>query len=187
MMPKRTNNSPGNSQKSTPAKTARIEPPKSSPTIKARLVKIDIVTINGAKITEDLPVKTLVEIWKSLDSDIEVEGCSSHRRPGGGIRVNYCLKDLVTLGELNPEPDFVFERTTPLRTDAFQCKIVGLNDVRPPKPGENITVCITRTHFSVPLEIIEEWIGKFGTIITKPRLVPETPTYSEVAVGIRLH
>ncbi len=69
----------------------------------------------------------------------------------------------------------MFERTTALKMDSFQCRIVGLNDVRPLKVRETITVCITRTHFSVPLEVIEEWIAKFGTIITKPRLVAAEP------------
>jgi hypothetical protein len=171
-------NSPGNTQTTTPAKTARYEAftgVKASPTSKVRLVKIDIVTINGTKISEDLPVKTLIELWKSLETEVEVEGCSSHRRPGGIIRVNFSLKELICLGEIHPEPEFVFERTTALKTDAFQCRIVGLNDVRPPKVGETITVCVTRTHFSVPLEIVEEWIAKFGTIITKPRLVAVRP------------
>jgi hypothetical protein len=174
-MPKRTINSPGTSQTTTPAKTARFQSPvKSSPTSKVRIVKIDVVSVNGNRISEDLPIKTLIELWKSLDTEIAIEGCSSHRRPGGAIRVNYCLKELICLGEIHPEPEFVFERTTTLRTDAFQCKIVGLNDVRAPKVGETVIVCITRTHFAVPLEIIEEWIAKFGTIVTKPRLV--TPT-----------
>ncbi len=173
------NNSPGTSHK-TPAKTPRIEPrslPKSSPTSKVRLVKVDIVSKNGGRISEDLPIKTLIELWKTLESDAEVEGCSSHRRPGGAIRVTYSLKNLISLGELHPEPDFVYERTTPIQTDSFQCRILGLNDVRPPKIGENVTVCITRTHFSVPLEIIEEWISKFGTIVTKPRLVKAIQTW----------
>jgi hypothetical protein len=172
-MPKRMHNSPGTSHK-TPSKSARIEPPvqpKRSPSSKVRLVKVDITTKNGNRISEDLPVKTLIELWKSLESDVEVEGCSSHRRPGGGIRVTYSLKNLISLGELHPEPEFVYERTTPIQTDSFQCRIVGLHDVRPPKVGETVTVCITRTHFSVPLEIIEEWLSKFGTIVTKPRSV----------------
>jgi hypothetical protein len=170
-MPKRTNNSPGTSPKSgTPAKTARVEKkPKNTPTQKSKVVKIDIVSKNGNKINEDLPVKTLLEIWNFLDSDSEPEGCSSHRRPGGAIRAAFCLKTPVCLGELYPEPEFTFERTSPLQTDAFLCKIVGLDDVRPPKAGENVTLSITRTHFAVPLEVIEEWISKFGTIVTKPR------------------
>ncbi len=36
-----------------------------------------------------------------------------------------------------------------------------------PALKKTITVCVTRTHFSVPLEVINEWISKFGTVVTK--------------------
>lgn len=160
------------SQTSKTPKAAKIVAKAgNSPTGKTQLVKIDILTKNGARLKEDLTVKVLVELWKSLETDSEVDGCSSHRKAGGAIRAHFFLKSPVTLGELYPEPDFSFEKTNQFTqtTDSFQCRIVGLEEIRPPKPGEIITACITRTNFSVPLPIIEQWIEKFGEIVTKPR------------------
>ncbi len=160
--------SPGKNQTITTPKAARIEKLQ-SPTVKTNLVKIEILTKNGNKIKEDLPIKTLIELWNSLETDKEIDGCSSHRKGGGIIRAHFFLKQSISLGEIHPEPEFTFERTTPLVTDSFQCKIVGLNEIRPPRSGETITVCVTRTHFGVPLGVIEQWLSKFGEIVTKPR------------------
>jgi hypothetical protein len=175
-MPKRPHVPAPNSPPAvTPKKVATVEKVNEnkrlliSPATKTNLVKIEILSKNGSKLSEDLPTKTLIELWQSLENDAEVDGCSSHRKHGGIIRAHFFLKKQISLGELHPEPEFTFERTTPIATDSFQCRIVGLGDVRKPNPGEIVTACITRTHFSATAEVIEQWIGKFGEIVTKPR------------------
>jgi hypothetical protein len=174
-MPKRAHVSMPNSPPAvTPKKAAtdeRIAANKqlSSPAAKTNLVKIEIFTKNGAKLNEDLPTKTLIDLLLSLDADVEIDGCSSHRKHGGVIKAHFFLKKPISLGDLHPEPEFTYERTTPLATDSFQCRIIGLNDIRKPNPGEIVTACITRTHFNATTEIIEQWFSRFGEIVTKPR------------------
>jgi hypothetical protein len=175
-MPKRSNeDSPRASLLITP-KASRVEATKQvktlSPTSKSQLIKIDILTKNGKRLDEDLPIKTLVELWNSLEVDTTtVDGCSLFRKPGGVIRAHFFLKEPIALGEIHPEPEFEFQRTNAITTDSYQCRILGLNDFRPPKPGETITICITRTNFSVPFPVIEQWIERFGDIVTKPRYI----------------
>ncbi len=169
-MPKRTHVATPNSPTFvTPAKNAKVDEKLNSPTLKTNLVKIDILTKNGGKLNEDLPTKTLIDIWKSLDTEVEVDGCSSHKKHGGVIKAHFFLKVPICLGELHPQPEFTYERTTPLATDTFECRIIGLNEVRKPVPGEIVTACITRTHFGATAEAIQEWISKFGEVVTKPR------------------
>jgi hypothetical protein len=175
-MPKRSHVPTPNSPPGvTPKKVATVEKVFEnqrqliSPAAKTNLVKIEIFSKNGNKLNEDLPTKTLLEIWQFLETDAEVDGCSSHKKHGGVIKAHFFLKKPISIGELHPEPEFTFERTSPLATDSFQCRIIGLNDVRKPNPGEIVTACITRTHFNASMEVIEEWIGKFGEIVTKPR------------------
>ena len=83
----------------------------------------------------------------------------------------FYLKKVIGLSEVHPEPEFTFNRTTPIATDSFQCRIAECNGIRRPKKEEVITVCITRTHFGVPLDIIGQWMEKFGQIVTQPRII----------------
>lgn len=169
-MPKRTLSSPNQDAQPKTPKTPRIEkvaetpPEKLSPRAKHRLVKIDVFSKNGQKVTEDLTTKQLINIWLSLEPDAEIDGCSSHRT-ANGIRAHYFLKQPVSLSELYPEPEFAYEGPE----GVLQCRIVGLTNIRAPRHGEGVTVCITRTHFGVPLEMIERWITKYATIVTSPR------------------
>jgi hypothetical protein len=168
-MPKRTNEATPNLPPAVTPKNARVEEKLSSPTAKTNHVKIEIYSKNGGKLNEDLSTKTLIEIWKLLDTDAEIDGCSSHKKHGGVIKAYFFLKSQISLGELHPEPEFSYEMTTLLATDTFQCRIIGLNEVRNPKPGEIVMACITRTHFNATAEIIEQCISKFGEVVTKPR------------------
>lgn len=171
-MPKRTLNSPNQDTQPRTPKTPRVEneknakspPEKSSPRAKHHLVEIDVFSRNGQKVAEDLTTKQLINIWLSLEPDAEIDGCSSHRT-ANGIRAHYFLKQPVSLSELYPEPEFTYEGSE----GVLQCRIVGLTNIRAPRLGETITVCITRTHFGVPLEMIERWIMKYAAIITSPR------------------
>lgn len=168
-MPKRELSSPSQAFQPKSPKTPRVgnpatPPTKVSPRAKHLHVKIDVFSKNGQKVTEDLTTKQLINIWMSLEPDAEIDGCSSHRT-ANGIRAHFFLKQPVSLSELFPEPEFSHEGTD----GVYQCRIVGLNNIRAPQEGETITVCITRTHFGVPLEMVERWIKKFGTVITSPR------------------
>lgn len=170
-MAKRSRSNSSETQQNSP-KARRVErppPAPRSPTAKTQLVKIDILTKNGAKLNEDLPIDTLIELWASLETEAAAEGCSSHRKAGGAIRAYFYLNKAISLSEIHPEPEFNYNRSTPLTTDSFQCRIADCNGIRRPKKEEIITVCITRTHFGVPLDVIEMWTEKFGKIITKPR------------------
>lgn len=143
---------------------------KPSPSKKSDVVRVDIFSLNGKAFDFKFLGKDVKELWKSLKHDPDnVIGQSSSKINKNTLRVNIQLRSPIALKDVSPTQDFTFERATVFKNYTFECRVVGLGNVREARIGDTITVCIKRGHFRFKPEEATAWISVFGKILAPLR------------------
>ena len=138
-----------------------------SPTSKIQLLKVDVTACNGQPVGKyiELGATDLENIWtRTLQQRIQaLDGYTSFKREGE-IRIQFQLKQPMSIRDIATEQEFLHERESVLGTDIFKCKIIGLNNVRQATIGETVKATVVLPNFEILPEQIIEWLSKFGII-----------------------
>ncbi len=139
-----------------------------SPSSKILIFKIDIISCNGQQIAKDteLGASDLEDIWtltlgRGLD---EISGYSTTKPKGRDIRVQYQLKQPMSVRDIAKEQEFTHERSSIFSTDIFKCRVIGLNEVRKANIGEMVKVTVNKPNFDITPEQVVEWMSKYGKV-----------------------
>ncbi len=139
-----------------------------SPSSKIQVFKIDIFQCNGQQISQntELGAADLEEIWGlTLGRDLEeLSGYMSSKGKNGEIRVQFQLKNSMSIRDIAKEQEFTHERSTVVHTEIFKCRVVGLGGVRLAGIGEIVKVSVALPDFDIQPEQIVDWISKFGIV-----------------------
>ncbi len=140
-----------------------------SPKSKIILFKIDVISCNGQPIgrSTELGAQDLEAIWRdTLGRNLEeLSGYTSNKgRTSQDIRIQYQLKQPMSIKDIASETEFVHERSTLFATDIFRCRILGLNEVRQAAIGESVKVTVSTQNFDITPAQILEWMSKFGKV-----------------------
>jgi hypothetical protein len=139
-----------------------------SPTSKITVFKLDVVSCNGRDLSSiEIGASDIEKIWTDcLIREIdEVTGYTSTKSRGGTeIRIQYQLRNPMSIRDIAWEAEFNHERETTKGTEILKCRVVGLAALRPAKPGEKVKITVICTNFDITPEQIVEWIAKFGKI-----------------------
>jgi hypothetical protein len=143
-----------------------------SPTSRIRILKIDVTSCNGQAIhpNTELGSSDLENIWTQTlgRQAVELAGYTCSKR-NKEIKIQYQLKQSMSIRDIAHEQEFNHERTTIVGTDVFRCRIVGLNDVRSAVVGEVVKVTVATPNFDItPVQIIA-WMTKFGEVLEDHR------------------
>ncbi len=150
-------------------KKMTFQPPPSeiSPSSKILIFKLDVNSCNGQPIDQhtELGAADLENIWtqtfgRSLE---ELSGYTSSKR-NKEIRIQFQLKNPLSIKDIANEQEFTYERSSVFATDLFRCRVVGLGDVRLATIGETVKLTINTPNFDITPDQILEWISKFGKV-----------------------
>jgi len=147
------------------------ETDKISPSKKSDIVRIDVFSLNGKDFDHKFLGKDVKDLWRSLKHDPnDVIGQSSSKINKNTLRVNIQLRLPIPLKEVLPSQDFQFEKATDFKNYTYDCRVVGLGQVREARAGDIVTVSIKRGHFRFKPEEATVWIEKFGKVLSPLRL-----------------
>jgi hypothetical protein len=151
----------------TPRKRIMMNEDAISPSSKIQIFKVDVFMCNGQPIdqTTELGAVDLEDIWtltigRKLD---ELAGYSSAKR-NKEIRIQFQLKNPMSIRDITNDQEFTHERSTTITTDIFRCRVVGLAEVRRAVFGETVKVTVIQQNFDVTVDQIIEWISKYGEV-----------------------
>lgn len=139
-----------------------------SPTSKIQLFKLDIFLCNGQPIGQstELGASDLEDIWtQTLQRSLEeITGYSHTKTRNKEIRIQYQLKNPMSIRDIAIEQEFTHERSSVFATDNFRCRVVRLGNVRQATIGETVRVTINLPNFDVTPDQILEWMSKYGKV-----------------------
>jgi hypothetical protein len=151
----------------TPSKK-KMEVDPISPSSKINVLKIDVVSCNGQAIhpNTELGSVDLENIWtntlKRRPEELSGYTCSKKNKE---IKIQYQLKQPMSIKIIAPEQEFNHERSSIVGTDVFRCRVIGLNDVRIATAGEEVKVTVAAPNFDITPAQILEWMSKFGDVM----------------------
>jgi hypothetical protein len=138
-----------------------------SPTSKISIFKIDIFSCNGKPLNGiEVGAADLESIWsetllRELD---EISGYTSSKTKENEIRVQFQLKNPMSLRSIAFEAEFSHERAGSKGVEILRCRVVGLNNIRPATIGEKVKITIIKNNFDVTPDNIINWLSKYGKV-----------------------
>lgn len=152
-----------------------------SPSSKIRIFKLDVINCNGQAISQstELGAQDLENIWtQTLGRKIEeLSGYTSTKTQKKEIRIQYQLKNPMSIRDIANEHEFTHERSSVFATDNFRCRVVGLGEVRQATKGETVKVTVNLPNFDITPEQVVEWMTKFGKVKEGHRYLISTSCY----------
>jgi hypothetical protein len=148
-----------------------MEVPKSteiSPSSKIKIFKLDVISCNGRDLSGvEIGAATLEKIWtdsiiRELDDLIGYTAIKS--KGGTEIRLQYQLKNPMSIREIAWESEFNHEQEGPRGTEILRCRVVGLSGIRQPTIGEKVRVTFVSNNFDVTPDQMIEWISRYGKV-----------------------
>jgi hypothetical protein len=151
----------------TPRKK-KMEVDAISPSSKILIFKVDVFLCNGHQIGQDteLGAADIEEIWAlTLNRSLEeLAGYTSSKNKNKEIRIQYQLKNPMSIRDIAKEPEFTHEKSSVANTEIFKCRVVGLGEVRLAAIGETVRVTVAQPNFDLTPEQIIAWISKYGIV-----------------------
>lgn len=137
---------------------------------KSDIIRVDILSLNGKSFDHKFTANDVKELWAFLGHDRdEVIGQSSSKISSKVLRVNIQLTKEVSIKEVSPVPDFLFEKSSAFQNYSYECKIVGLGSIKEAQVGDTVEITVRRVHFRIKPDQAAQWISKFGQLVGSPR------------------
>jgi hypothetical protein len=158
-------------QKVTPPKKKMQEEGEEliSPSSKITVFKVDVISCSNQSISNlELGNADLEEIWSDtlLCELNDLSGYMSFKAKNNSeIRIQYQLKQPMSIKSIVTQAEFTHERTTARGTEVLRCRAVGLGEVREVVAGETIKATVVLPNFEITPEQIIAWLTPFGRVL----------------------
>lgn len=134
-----------------------------------KLVKIEMLTINGRPYFGQISDDELIYIWvkvfnRSKDELFGVKGTKSLNRL---VRATYKLNVPLKLKDICPSEGFTYEKfLEDNKVEVVTARILGYNSTKPVELGQKATILV-KTNYGVEIEGVVNWIKLFGNVFSQ--------------------
>jgi hypothetical protein len=148
------------------------------------LVQVELYLCNGKPFDELIQRADAKVIWTEI-LDLKLADLKAYdfkRIPKRCLRINYLLNKSVKVVDLHDTPDFKVQ----LDKSYYSGRILGFNDVKPAKRGDEVKVTVLYAYPEVPVVKIARWLEVFGDVIGDPTHVVDEDKIESGQVQFKL-
>lgn len=142
---------------------------KESP-LNSNLVQVELFLLNGKPFDENITRADAKFIWTDIFgrqlSDLKT--IDLRRIPKRCLRINFQLKEAVSIVDISDTPDLRFSRDKFGFTFNYVGRILGFNNVKPAKIGDEVTVTVLYAYPEVSVPKVARWLEIFGDVFGDP-------------------
>ncbi len=167
----------------TPMDTRTVESP-----LHSNLVQLELFLLNGKPFDGIITRTDAKHIWtKILDRDLsDLMTVDLRRIPNRCLRINYLLKQPTDIIDLNDTPDLRFSQEKFGFTFNYCGRILGFNNVKQARIGDEVTVTVLYAYPEVTKSGILRWIEVFGEVIGDPITKKDEDTIETGTIQFKL-
>lgn len=153
-------------------------------------IVFDVFKCSGQPFDDVLPDSDIYDLWECLDGDVkniqnlgieqvlnpasseltDFKGCVVFKIKGVCLRIAFLLKNPILLTSLSLKPEFDVNKVGAKgqKTEVYRIRLPDFDEIAY-ELGQEVTVTIQNTLFTVTVEEMIAWIKPFGEITKEPR------------------